>query len=112
MVPPNNASKWQMGFNSAFKGLISRSKAGGRVKEICQPKCTRTCSGQTLFLDAREAGGLGWNDARGPIKGQPSYVINETMISPGRENNAYHSPTRRSRPSTTLKNKHSHISEN
>jgi hypothetical protein len=22
MVPPNNASKWQMGFNSAFKGLI------------------------------------------------------------------------------------------
>jgi hypothetical protein len=46
----------------------------------------------TLFLDAREAGGLGWNDARGPIKGQHSYVINETMISPGQENNAYHSP--------------------
>jgi len=69
--------------------VISRSKAGGRAKEICQPKCARTCSGQTLFLDAREAGGLGWNDARGPIKGQPSYVINETMISPGQENNSY-----------------------
>ena len=23
VAPPNNASKWQMGFNSAFKGLIS-----------------------------------------------------------------------------------------
>ena len=24
-APPSNASKWQMGFNSAFKGLISES---------------------------------------------------------------------------------------
>jgi hypothetical protein len=23
VAPPSNASKWQMGFNSAFKGLIS-----------------------------------------------------------------------------------------
>jgi hypothetical protein len=23
VVPPSNASKWQMGFNSAFKGLIN-----------------------------------------------------------------------------------------
>ena len=23
---PNNASKWQMGFNSAFKGLIDETK--------------------------------------------------------------------------------------
>jgi hypothetical protein len=25
VVPPSNASKWQMGFNSAFKGLIIRA---------------------------------------------------------------------------------------
>jgi hypothetical protein len=25
VAPPSNASKWQMGFNSAFKGLISIS---------------------------------------------------------------------------------------
>lgn len=43
-------------------------------------------SAEALFLDAREAGGLPWNDARGPIKGKPSDVINETMISPGQEN--------------------------
>jgi hypothetical protein len=43
-------------------------------------------SAGALFLDAREAGGLLWNDARGPIKGKPSDVINETMISPGQEN--------------------------
>ena len=24
VAPPSNASKWQMGFNSAFKGLIHR----------------------------------------------------------------------------------------
>ena len=24
VVPPSNASKWQMGFNSVFKGLILR----------------------------------------------------------------------------------------
>ena len=23
VAPPSNASKWQMGFNSAFKGLIN-----------------------------------------------------------------------------------------
>jgi len=27
-APPSNASKWQMGFNSAFKGLIYASKHG------------------------------------------------------------------------------------
>jgi len=26
VAPPRNASKWQMGFNSAFKGLISLPK--------------------------------------------------------------------------------------
>jgi len=26
IAPPSNASKWQMGFNSAFKGLIRRKK--------------------------------------------------------------------------------------
>ena len=25
VAPPSNASKWQMGFNSAFEGLISQS---------------------------------------------------------------------------------------
>ena len=25
VAPPSNASKWQMGFNSAFKGLIVHS---------------------------------------------------------------------------------------
>jgi hypothetical protein len=24
VAPPSNASKWQMGFNSAFKGLMTR----------------------------------------------------------------------------------------
>jgi len=26
VAPPSNASKWQMGFNSAFKGLISQTQ--------------------------------------------------------------------------------------
>jgi hypothetical protein len=26
MVTPNNASKWQMGFNSAFEGLMQARK--------------------------------------------------------------------------------------
>jgi len=28
VAPPSNASKWQMRFNSAFKGLISHMKEG------------------------------------------------------------------------------------
>ena len=28
VAPPSNASKWQMGFNSAFKGLILSSLPG------------------------------------------------------------------------------------
>jgi hypothetical protein len=27
---PNNTSKWQVGFNSAFKGLITKAKYGER----------------------------------------------------------------------------------
>jgi hypothetical protein len=30
---PNNVSKWQMGFNSAFKGLTVK-KAGGKILAI------------------------------------------------------------------------------
>jgi hypothetical protein len=29
VAPPSNASKWQMGFNSAFKGL---NKSANRIK--------------------------------------------------------------------------------
>ena len=28
VVPPSNASKWQMGFNSAFKGLMLSKERG------------------------------------------------------------------------------------
>ena len=34
VAPPSNASKWQMGFNSAFKGLISEL-TGHSVSQIC-----------------------------------------------------------------------------
>jgi hypothetical protein len=36
VVPPSNASKWQMGFNSAFKGLnvISYEEKRKKVKEL------------------------------------------------------------------------------
>ena len=27
VAPPSNASKWQMGFNSAFKGVTFRNRA-------------------------------------------------------------------------------------
>ena len=30
VAPPSNASKWQMGFNSAFKGLRLQSDTAGR----------------------------------------------------------------------------------
>ena len=33
VAPPSNASKWQMGFNSAFKGLMSIAKIAHRIKE-------------------------------------------------------------------------------
>jgi len=33
IVSPNNASKWQMGFNSAFKGLKDFSKGESQVTE-------------------------------------------------------------------------------
>jgi hypothetical protein len=34
---PNNINKWQMGFNSAFEGLILAAKEhfGGNVKYMC-----------------------------------------------------------------------------
>jgi hypothetical protein len=31
--PPNNTSKWQMGFNSAFKGLRTQTLAVGITRE-------------------------------------------------------------------------------
>ena len=34
VAPPSNASKWQMGFNSAFKGLMLRHKTGSTA--ICK----------------------------------------------------------------------------
>ena len=30
---PNNASKWQMGFNSAFKGLVEKILRFGKTKQ-------------------------------------------------------------------------------
>ena len=32
MVSPNNASKWQMGFNLAYKGLIFREYMGVKIR--------------------------------------------------------------------------------
>jgi len=34
MVTPNNASKWQMRFNSAFKGLITRGDVTARRQVV------------------------------------------------------------------------------
>ena len=34
VAPPSNASKWQMGFNSAFKGLISHTKSRVRGRTV------------------------------------------------------------------------------
>ena len=31
VAPPSNASKWQMGFNSAFKGLKVKVQGKGKV---------------------------------------------------------------------------------
>jgi hypothetical protein len=62
--------------------------AGG-LRDIIGSKRTHVYSTVALFLDAREAGGFPWNDARGPIKGKPSDVINETMISPDRKTSLF-----------------------
>ena len=32
VAPPSNASKWQMGFNSAFKGLISKQRNRNKTR--------------------------------------------------------------------------------
>ena len=32
LAPPSNASKWQMGFNSAFKGLISKQRNRNKTR--------------------------------------------------------------------------------
>jgi hypothetical protein len=37
-APPSNASKWQMGFNSAFKGLMAPFQWPQRASEQCRPK--------------------------------------------------------------------------
>ena len=34
VAPPSNASKWQMGFNSAFKGLMELFTATGKLKKF------------------------------------------------------------------------------
>ena len=34
VAPPSNASKWQMGFNSAFKGLIRMNYVHDQLKQI------------------------------------------------------------------------------
>ena len=36
VAPPSNASKWQMGFNSAFKGLNTRHT--GYKHQLCAGK--------------------------------------------------------------------------
>ena len=38
VAPPSNASKWQMGFNSAFKGLRFEGAAKRAVVEYCRRK--------------------------------------------------------------------------
>jgi len=44
VAPPSNASKWQMGFNSAFKGLIETvlRHEGRRVVKVLQLSTQRT----------------------------------------------------------------------
>jgi hypothetical protein len=42
VAPPSNASKWQMGFNSAFKGLTS-TKSDTAVCELSQIWFTHAC---------------------------------------------------------------------
>ena len=37
VAPPSNASKWQMGFNSAFKGLIERMSCKDCEAEFSHP---------------------------------------------------------------------------
>jgi hypothetical protein len=45
---PNNTSKWQMGFNSAFKGLNVFGRA--YYMHWREEKCTYVCSTGTLGL--------------------------------------------------------------
>jgi len=49
VVPPSNASKWQIGFNSVFKGL----------KRILQKWAVREWIG-LMWLRFRTSGGLLW----------------------------------------------------
>ena len=35
VAPPSKASKWQMGFNTAFKGLIDRTKQLAKAGTAC-----------------------------------------------------------------------------
>ena len=35
VAPPSNGSKWQMGFNSEFKGLKNGARGGVVVKALC-----------------------------------------------------------------------------
>jgi len=40
VAPPSNASKWQMGFNSAFKGLKpNTAQIEEKVADICKLYC-------------------------------------------------------------------------
>jgi hypothetical protein len=40
---PNNTSKWQMGFNSAFKGLMN-NEADILVRKTCHQKTFHVCT--------------------------------------------------------------------
>ena len=47
---PNNASKWQMGFNSAFKGLIYFWFYTTKVHRVYQASGTRGSGGKLMFI--------------------------------------------------------------
>jgi len=52
VAPPSNASKWQMGFNSAFKGSMHNSISTYMFFEVDGLIfCSGCCSGFPLLLD-------------------------------------------------------------
>jgi len=56
MVPPNNASKWQMGFNSAFKGLTQGNNDTEVSKESIWEIGGGWCRGTTGVVGTAQIG--------------------------------------------------------
>ena len=67
VAPPSNASKWQMGFNSAFKGLDGK-KRGSEVEMKHGPT-------RGSFLDDEFGRFLFWREKKGRKRGRRKRVI-------------------------------------